>query len=579
MRYAMTRTGGTKRRDSKSLFSIACIAAVCIAYGDARADQEVVTLNHIAKVLNSVLPTNTQCQPWSNGAPNADACTCCLTHKYISNPATNSNGGGGLEAQCLAPIGGVNYCTAPIINNNLNGGAADATRAERIAMRTLAAKRYTVGSVMHGGGAPLNADLWAAPNPGDTRPGNHADVASLMNLLDAAHAGALPFPPVAHDPFINGGHQINRPCVRVKGGKTGVFTLRLYSIQYSHACEQAGNNPAGVNDWGMTYIVKVLLSPQGELANLEQLKADLTLNQYPGFGNGNPLGNLPAVIVPTGSLSYVTPGGIRRYLTIMPVAPGQSLDKFASAMTPGTPPGPRVANPPWLPPQPASVTQLSDAWTAVGRSLATFHSRFMAPRAPGGAILRPTVVHGDFHQENVFYHPVTHQVSFIDAESMAGTMHARIANGAGGAGTAAPWFDYIRPFNFSCCLDNMARLYAWYEDTNVPPVFNDNLLNGIEKRDIAELTIRPFLRAYANEIVATSGGAVNPAPHADWQTLKNEIWATFDHTAAGIRRRMGYGPFAAPRPEGVKDALYSPGRYLLWKRQIRAVLAAGQGGI
>jgi hypothetical protein len=43
---------------------------------------------------------------------------------------------------------------------------------------------------------------------------------------------------------------------------------------------------------------------------------------------------------------------------------------------------------------------------------------------------------------------------------------------------------------------------------------------------------------------------------------------------------MGYGPFAAPRPEGVKDALYSPARYYLWKREIRAILVSvGQGGI
>jgi hypothetical protein len=429
---------------------------------------------------------------------------------------------------------------------------------------------------MHAGGAALNAELWAPPNANDTkRLGNHADVANIINLLDAAKAGGVVFPNTAHDPF-QGGNNLNQACTRVKGGTPGVFTLRLYFIQYSWACDQAvGVLPNGQNEWNdyaMYYVVKVLASPEGELRNLEELKLDLAANGYAVAGGG--AGGLPAIVVPTGNVSYLAPGAIRRHLTIMPVAAGRSLADWTAAMVNN---GARIDNPPWNingvgGAAKASAQNLYNAWRAVGTSLGLFHYRFMADRV-GGAILRNTVVHGDFHQENVFVDGAG-VVSFIDAESMAGTMHAYIANGNAAHAQAAPWFDFIRPFNFSCCLDNMALVYARLKGTNVPPVFSTALLANLQKRDIADITIKPFLDGYITAFFTGRRGTdavLGAIGGVNWEALKREIWADFNHTAGAMTLRM------TGKPPGAKTALYSPARYHNWKKKIAAYLNANQG--
>ncbi|MGC2310394.1 MAG: hypothetical protein WA432_02100 [Candidatus Babeliaceae bacterium] len=105
----------------------------------------------------------------------------------------------------------------------------------------------------------------------------------------------------------------------------------------------------------------------------------------------------PSLAIPEAFIQYGD-----HYLSLMPQAPGAPLSSFMKKY---------VINP-----TEENKQLVIQAYNDVGYAIAKFHRKFMKQT---NNMLGPTVIHGDFQHQNIFYDPKTKQVTLIDNELIA----------------------------------------------------------------------------------------------------------------------------------------------------------------
>lgn len=141
---------------------------------------------------------------------------------------------------------------------------------------------------------------------------------------------------------------------------------------------------------GAKYILKGSKDPEGEI---EGLLGAASINGISHFSelNNNPI--YPRIIFPIAYLSY-TQNNEKKIMLLMPTATGKQLSDMLKN----------------------NDKDLPQAYKQFGFQMGNFYRFYMKP--PQGKIFGPTVIHGDLHDENIFFDPVTQQISLIDNAGM-----------------------------------------------------------------------------------------------------------------------------------------------------------------
>lgn len=292
--------------------------------------------------------TSCQVSDWSNNI--SDACKCCLIKRIPE--LDKGKKAEDIVQECIAK----GHCTNDLI----------ATLSKRSAnLDTALRQLYTTSVVIK----KMDTNGIAFDNKGNLTE------AGVKTLVEKAYAeGKLPY-----EDF----KEVS--CLKVKdifAQEKGFASSQLFAINSTCSTQSRA------------YILKEMASKYSETRHLAEF---FGLKQLDDLILPNHTAGYPSLAIPIAFLQYGD-----HYLSLMPQAPGQSLEKFIIAY--------------FLNRNEANKKDLEQAYYDLGYAMAHFHQRFM--KKENNNVLGPTVVHGDLHQKNIFYDKATHQVTLIDNETM-----------------------------------------------------------------------------------------------------------------------------------------------------------------
>ncbi len=157
------------------------------------------------------------------------------------------------------------------------------------------------------------------------------------------------------------------------------------------------------------YILKEIKSGMAEIDRLNKAVATPGLAPYifpsevPGF---------PTYYFPSSYIVYRHKLS-NHYMTTIPVAKGVLLTKTAGLFRSGQ----------------LDRGALRDMYFEAGKAVSNFHRAFMKPAASSAKhVLQDTMIHGDFHQDNVFFDPDAKKLRVIDNERISASNYAHPYN-------------------------------------------------------------------------------------------------------------------------------------------------------
>ncbi len=382
-----------------------------------KAGDEIVQIG----TKTTILKKSTSCdqKDWDNKSINA--CQCCLT-KHVLQDQSSKN----VIQSCTKK----KHCDVP-------------------ALKTLA---DTLGT------SPSNIDILVQ---GVT---NSSLVATRLNIPSSIKGPLDPntvitFLETAKNQGLFKG-DINPSCTRVIESKGGWYSAQLFFIQESQECLSASKETKkNFTDYKSKYVLKGLKEPLNEIMNLHIVKNSplLKVSGTSGF---------PTVTMHQFAASYKV-GNKRYYFILLDAAAGKSFKDLvaqsAEALKKGN-------NDPTHPAYLESLEVIKKSYRTLGEQMANLHIEYMEPK---DAIFGKTVVHGDFHYENVFIDPKTDKISLIDNESFARSLTKEKVH---------PGQDIVRIYYFSAAiLDKKLR-------------FSKALSDDV----LANVTLKPFLEGYVS---------------------------------------------------------------------------------
>lgn len=387
---------------------------LCFSF-DLKAGDEVVQIGN----KTTILKKSTSCDKkgWNNSDLNA--CQCCLTKHVLQNQSSKS-----IVQDCTKK----KHCDASTLKSLAEALGTSSSNIEALVQgatnSSLVATRLNIPSSIKG---PLD------PN-------------TVITFLETARNQGL----------FKG--DINPSCTRVVESKGGWYSAQLFFIQESQEClSEPKGKKKNFTDYKSKYVLKGLKEPLNEIMNLHLVKNSplLKISGASGF---------PTVTMHQFAASYKA-GNKRYYFILLDAAAGKSfkdlVEQSAEALKKGN-------NDPTHAAYLESLEIIKKSYRTLGEQMANLHIEYMEPK---GAIFGKTVVHGDFHYENVFIDPKTDKISLIDNESFARSLTKDKVH---------PGQDIVRIYYFSAAiLDKKLRFSK---------VLSDDVL--------ANVTLKPFLEGY-----------------------------------------------------------------------------------
>ena len=373
-------------------------------------DPEILDINRSIKVINNQHDCNTA--NWKN---QESACQCCLTY---------GKGRFG-EEQTADQI--IDHCTnkSKQCNTSSISSIKRKYNAQNMSSNDILNTLYSNTTVVHK----------MAINP--------ALIKSNGNLTEDGLASILA---QAYDEGKLKNKDFNaKQCLEVKslGSGSGFSTLQLFKVTSTCMPSTAP----------LLYFVK---ESKKALTESIHLKA---IEEYPGMKeliSPNIVKGFPTIALPFFYFSYHPHHQNIHYIVTMPGAKGVVLCELITQFRDDQ--------------STANANKLKKAYEILGTELSNFYKRFMTP-VPGKKIGN-TVVHGDFHCNNMFYDETEH-FTFIDVETMVRSFKK----------PKSPKIDFMRlifpPFSTTTTMYNFKEL-----------------ITGIKSKTYFNLTLKPFVRGY-----------------------------------------------------------------------------------
>ncbi|MFZ5954638.1 MAG: hypothetical protein ACOYT8_06095 [Candidatus Dependentiae bacterium] len=326
---------------------------------------ELVNINGIVRQINP--QSSCAVDQWGNSAENS--CKCCIV-KYKSSPEGQNKSGSYILDHCIKE----GQCTKELINSikqkeNM-AGLSDDQFVNRLFNNIIVIDRVNF-------------------NQSKLVNGKFTENSLLEFLVQAYKEEKLPFVEFS-----------NINCLKAKnlykgGGASGFQTSQLFLV--TSTCNSQG--PA------QQFIVKGIAKGMREAKALERLK------NYPGIApliSPNVIDGFPSLSIPIAYFVYPYQN-TQNYISKMPLAPGKQFIDYIEDYKQN--------------PSEQNKQRLARAFQILGKELANFQKRFMEPSP--NQILGKTLAHADLHWLNMFYDEKRGHFTFIDNETMEGSLQNR----------------------------------------------------------------------------------------------------------------------------------------------------------
>ncbi|MFA6066293.1 MAG: hypothetical protein WC707_03855 [Candidatus Babeliaceae bacterium] len=324
------------------------VASFLIASMQLVFSQEKILVNIDRNIRELDEATSCNIGDWDNNLTNA--CKCCLVKKtpQLDQGKTAEE----IISECIQK----EHCTQALIDTLKGQSSNLASTLRALYDKSVIIKQLDVNGISFDDN------------------GNFTEKGVVTFLERAYKEGKLP-----HDDFKS------VTCLSAKNipEEKGYATTQLFLI----------NSTCGKNK--TSYILKEMADKYTEARHLADFYGIKSLDQliWPKIKPG-----YPSLAIPIALITYDN-----HYLSLMPTAPGTSLDKYMQKY---------ISEPNEL-----NKKLVKEAYFEVGRAMAKFHQLYMKKN---GKKLTPTTIHGDLHHKNVFYDPAKKRVVLIDNERVPG---------------------------------------------------------------------------------------------------------------------------------------------------------------
>lgn len=198
----------------------------------------------------------------------------------------------------------------------------------------------------------------------------------------------------------------------------GFFTGQLFTIRFDPFYLNQAQTPA--QQYKILYILKETKKGVKEIRNLYRVST-------------SPLGNekstvsdrlFSPMVKSNNRIAHVAfdevhfrfkTNGRTRYFSLLQTAPGMSLHRHLEAF------GNELKNVTNDEEMDAKIEAMKTTFYDIGFGLSKLHQKYS--KASAGSLLGKTYTHGDLHSENIFYDQETRQVTLIDNETFALSLH------------------------------------------------------------------------------------------------------------------------------------------------------------